>query len=85
MIDALGYKSCSIEAIQAENYRLIINTVPAMVLPAAAGTGLKIDLASIPGMAGRDIMQARGLPGLLAPESSGALIAQVITQWIKEK
>ena len=85
MIDALGYKSCCIEAIQAENYRLIINTVPAMVLPAAAGTGLKIDLASIPGMAGRDIMQARGLPGLLAPESSGALIAQVITQWIKEK
>ena len=34
---------------------------------------------------GKDVMQARGLPGLLAPESAGALIAQVITQWIKEK
>ena len=85
MIDALGYRSCSIENIRTENYRLIINTVPAMVLPSASGTALKIDLASTQGIGGRDILQARGLPGLLAPESSGALIAQVITQWIKEK
>lgn len=85
MIDALGYKSCSMEEIHTENYRLIINTVPAMVLPKAPGTGLKIDLASVPGIGGKDVIQARGLPGLLAPESSGALIAQVITQWIKEK
>ena len=85
MIDALGYKSSTIEAIRTENYRLIINTVPAMVVPFAPGTGLKIDLASTPGIAGRDILQARGLPGLLAPESSGELIAQTIIQWIKEK
>ena len=85
MIDALGYQSCAMEEIRTENYRLIINTAPAMVLPAAPGTALKIDLASVPGIAGRDVMQARGLPGLLAPESSGALIAQVITQWIKER
>ena len=85
MIEALGYKSCDIESIRTEQYRLIINTVPAMVLPDTHGTGLKIDLASVPGMAGRDILQARGLPGLLAPESSGALIAQVITHWVEEK
>ena len=85
MIDALGYQSCAMEEIRTENYRLIINTAPAMVLPTAPGTALKIDLASVPGIAGRDVMQARGLPGLLAPESSGALIAQVITQWIKER
>ena len=85
MIEALGYKSCGIEEIHAESYRLIINTVPAMVLPVAAGTGLKIDLASVQGIGGRDVMWARGLPGLLAPESSGELIAQVISQWIKEK
>ena len=85
MIEALGYKSCSIEEIHTEQYRLIINTVPAMILPAVPGTGLKIDLASTPGMAGRDVLQARGLPGLLAPESSGALICQAITQWIEEK
>ena len=85
MIDALGYKSCSIEEIHTENYRLIINTVPAMILPSTSGTGLKIDLASTPGMGGHGIVHARGLPGLLAPESSGALIANVINQWIKEK
>lgn len=85
MIEALGYKSCAMEAIQPENYRLIINTVPAMILPSAPGTALKIDLASVPGIAGRDILQARGLPGLLAPESSGELIAKVITQWVKER
>ena len=84
MIDALGYKSCSMEEIHTENYRLIINTVPAMVLPVTSGTGLKIDLASVPGMKGRDILHAKGLPALLAPESSGALIAQTITHWIKE-
>lgn len=85
MIDALGYHSCSMEDIRTENYRLIINTVPAMVLPNAPGTGLKIDLASTPGIGGKDVLQARGLPALLAPESSGALIAQLITHWIKEK
>ena len=85
MIDALGYRSCSMEDIRAEQYRLIINTVPAMVLPAAPGTALKMDLASVPGIGGKDVMQARGLPGKLAPESSGTLIAQTITQWIKEK
>ena len=85
MIEALGYKSCPIEEIHAENYRLIINTVPAMVLPAAPGTALKIDLASQPGIGGAGVLQARGLPGLLAPESSGALIAQLVSQWLKEK
>lgn len=85
MIDALGYRSCIMEELHTENYRLIINTVPAMVLPSAPGTGLKLDLASIPGIRSKDVIHAKGLPGLLAPESSGALIAQVITQWIKEK
>ena len=85
MIDALGYRSCPMEALHTENYRLIINTVPAMVLPSAPGTGLKLDLASVPGIRSKDVIHAKGLPGLLAPESSGALIAQVITQWIKEK
>ena len=85
MIDALGYKSCSMEDIRTENYRLIINTVPAMVLPKAPGTALKMDLASTPGIGGKDVLWARGLPGKLAPESSGMLIAQTITRWIKEK
>ena len=85
MIEALGYQSCPTDAIRAEQYRLIINTVPAMILPDVKGTALKIDLASSPGMCGRDVLWARGLPGLLAPESSGALIAQTITQWVEER
>lgn len=84
MIETLGYKSCSIEEICPEKFRLIINTVPAMILPDTQGTALKMDLASVPGIGGRDVLRARGLPGLLAPESSGELIAQVITRWIKE-
>ena len=84
MIEALGYKSCPMEDMVPAKYRLILNTVPAMVLPSADGTALKIDLASVPGMGGRDVVHAKGLPGLLAPESSGALIAQTIMQWIKE-
>ena len=85
MIEALGYRSCPMEDIRTENYRLIINTVPAMVLPTAPGTALKMDLASVPGIGGGDVLWARGLPGQLAPESSGALIAQTITQWSKER
>lgn len=85
MIEALGYHSCPMEGIRTENYRLIVNTVPAMVLPTAPGTALKMDLASVPGIGGGDVLWARGLPGLLAPESSGALIAQTITQWSKER
>lgn len=85
MIDALGYRSIPITGIQSEKYRLIINTVPAMVLPSAPGTAIKIDLASSPGIGGQEVIHAKGLPGLLAPESSGALIAQTIIQWIKEK
>ena len=85
MVDALGYTSCDIPQIKPEAYRLIINTVPAMVLPSAGGTALKIDLASQPGMAGRDILWAKGLPGKLAPESSGTLIAESIMQRLEER
>ena len=85
MVEALGYKACDIHEMRPENYRLIINTVPAMVLPSATGTGLKIDLASQPGMAGRDVLWAKGLPSRLAPESSGTLIAESIMQWLEER
>ena len=85
MVEALGYASCDIANIRPQNYRLIINTVPAPVLPAAVGTALKIDLASTPGIIGRDILWAKGLPGRLAPESSGELIAGSILEWLKER
>jgi hypothetical protein len=36
-------------------------------------------------MAGDDVIDARGLPGKLAPESSGKLIAQRILQLCAQK
>ena len=61
-------------------YRLIFNTVPAMLLPADRQSYcrpdcVRIDLASQPGMAGCDVIVARGLPGKMAPETAGQLIA----------
>ena len=85
MIDALGYHSCTMESIRPEAYRLVINTVPATILPSVPGTALKIDLASVPGMYGRDVLWARGLPNTLAPESSGELMCKVITRWTEER
>ncbi len=64
-------------------YRVIFNTVPQMVLPKELTQYchkdcLKIDLASVPGIQGDDVIVARGLPSKDAPESSGELIARTI-------
>ena len=64
-------------------YRVIFNTVPATVISKEAAAYcrsdcLKIDLASMCGIEGDDVLWARGLPGKLAPESSGELIAKSI-------
>ena len=85
LVEALGYTSMDIreEAPALSSYRLIFNTVPAMVLPAkklrcCREDCLKIDLASVPGIDAEDVIWARGLPNRLAPESSGKLIARII-------
>ena len=79
---ALGYNSIPFSDLQDHlpGYRIIFNTVPAMVLPATlsrrSSDCLKIDLASTPGIEGEDVIIARGLPGKLAPESAGNLIGK---------
>lgn len=64
-----------------QEYSVIYNTVPAAILSKAdlsqCPDTLKIDLASAPGLDGPDVIWARGLPGLYAPESSGKLIAEI--------
>lgn len=70
-------------------YRVIFNTVPFMVLPEDVlchlrNDCLKIDLASIKGIAGDDVIWARGLPSKEAPESSGRLIARTILRRYQE-
>lgn len=83
MVRALGYDAEDPARLSfgLMRYRVIFNTVPAPVLDAdKAGhcrqDCLKIDLASVLGIAGDGVIWARGLPGKDAPETSGNLIAR---------
>lgn len=58
--------------------RVVFNTAPGITLDEEAFTGLKIELASTQGFRGEDVLEARGLPGIYAPEQSGTLIAKTI-------
>lgn len=81
MLTALGYTGVEIGRIDPEKYRAILNTAPAPVLD-FGGNAVKIDLASRPGIAGEDVLWARGLPGKMLPEASGALIARGVLREI---
>ncbi len=79
-------------------FTTVINTVPAMVLPApylaALPQGaLVIDLASRPGgvdfaaakAQGLHVIHALSLPAACAPESAGAFVAQTVLEMIAER
>ena len=70
------------------DFRLIFNTAPGMMVPAHIAAScqscLKVDLASVPGIGGADVIQARGLPGLHVPESAGKLIARTVLRLTQE-
>lgn len=82
MLQALGYRSCSISQLStdASQFDLIFNTVPHPVLHATAchPSALLAELASSPGILGDGVIDARGLPGKEAPKSSGELIGKTI-------
>ena len=85
MAHALGFGAIPLQRVtpQLIKYRIIFNTVPAMILSGNRNEQyrpdcLKIDLASKPGIAGGDVITARGLPGKMAPETAGHLIAKTI-------
>ena len=64
-------------------YRLIVNTVPEPILYGSQlrhcrADCLMMELASRPGILAEDVLKAPGLPGKMAPESSGRLIARTI-------
>ena len=92
MLQALGYETADITppAYDLQRFRVIFNTVPDMLLPehlqenCAAGC-LKIDLASVPGIAGQDTVWAKGLPNREAPETSGNLIGRTILRLLQRK
>lgn len=65
---------------------VVINTAPSVMIPEAAARktqAVKIDLASCPGIEGADVIRANGLPGKLAPVSSGKLIAQTVLRYME--
>lgn len=80
MLHALGYGSVPVTAAAEgiERFQVILNTVPAMILPEfyPREDALILELASTPGMSGNHIMSALGLPSKMAPEESGRLIAE---------
>lgn len=70
-------------------FRIMFNTAPWVMIPkelsGACESCLKIDLASVPGIEGDDVIRANGLPGIYAPESSGRLIADTVMRLIQEE
>lgn len=86
MIRAMGYGVENTRQL-TRNYRILFNTAPAPVLTDSSlpRDMLKIELASIDGISGSDVIVARGLPGKLVPESSGKLIADTIIRILEER
>ena len=85
MICALGYNAANTLALTNihTDYRVIFNTVPAPVPDTPQDPAcVKIDLASKPGLAGKDVIWARGLPGKVTPETSGMLIADTVLRLV---
>lgn len=85
MLDALGYTPTALPLQEyiLPQFRVIFNTIPAPVLSAEALAHcqpgcVKLELASEDGIVGNDVLIARGLPGKIAPESSGQLIAHTV-------
>lgn len=92
MLPVLGYETADITppAYDLQRFRVIFNTVPAMVLPEhltenCPADCLKIDLASLPGIGGQDVVWAKGLPNREAPETSGNLIGRAVLRLLNRK
>ena len=91
MLAALGYRALDrAEMLKAlPSTRLVFNTAPEPVLEKADTRNCErcafLDLASIRGIADPRALWARGLPGKMAPASSGKLIAQTVRRMWKEE
>ncbi len=84
MLRILGYDATDIPQIQPQSYQAIVNTAPAPVLGDFEGECVKIDLASVLGMAGENVLWARGLPGKMLPAAAGKLLAQGALRHLQE-
>ncbi len=90
MLTALGYETVDTAVMEnlLPSFRVIFNTAPESILSleelAQCRSCVKIDLASRQALPGDDVIWAKGLPGMRAPESSGALIAETVIRYLKE-
>ena len=90
MLKGLGYGTVTKEELKSAlpRFSVVFNTAPSLLLSremtALCPGCLLIDLASQPGVQGDDVLWARGLPGKIAPESAGKLIAETIQRLWKE-
>ena len=84
LIHALGYRSLNLQdtPVDLPRFDLIFNTVPVLLFPQAdvKDGAVVLELASKPGITGPTVIDARGLPGKLAPEQSGMLIAKTFVR-----
>lgn len=90
MIRALGYAAIDYDSLRHSRkcYQILFNTVPTVILSeedlSHFGNCIKIELASRCGLIGEDVILARGLPGIYAPQASGKLIAKTVPRLWKE-
>ena len=90
MLKGLGYGTVTEEELKSAlpGFSVVFNTAPSPLLSremtALCPGCLLIDLASQPGIQGDGVLWARGLPGKMAPESAGKLIAKTIQRLWKE-
>ncbi len=84
MAQSLGLRCVDIGDLKGLwRYRAVVNTVPEAVFSAHQVSACRpecvlLDLASKRGMDSERVIWARGLPGIDAPESSGALIGRTV-------
>lgn len=87
---SMGFKAVDPQSLCTSDsrYHIIFNTAPNPVICTEDTDRwkdcIKIDLASQKGISGDDVIWARGLPGIHAPESSGKLIAETFSRIWKE-
>lgn len=92
LLHALGCEALCVDGLGTAlpQFRVIFNTAPAPVLSReelrfCRPDCIKIDLASVCGMEGSDVIRARGLPGKDLPESSGVLIAETALRLMQKE
>lgn len=88
VISALGYSALPVDALSAKisAFQLIFNTVPAFLpIESIPDSCTAVELASSQGLPALNSIPARGLPGKMAPCSSGKLIAESIQRLLKEE